>query len=102
MVAYPEKDHFVECFPCRPNDRACHIAKMFDDKEPTFFFVYDVFFSTLGVRFTFSQFEVKCLDFINIALTQLHPNNWTFILAFEILMKFLGAVPSIGILFSLF
>ena len=34
--------------------------------------------------------------------TQLDPNNWAFIRAFEILMDSLGAILSIGILFSLF
>ena len=93
-IAYPGKDHFVECLPCKPSDhQACHIAKLSNDKEPTFFFVYDVFFSTLGFKLPFSSFEVECLDFINVALTQLHPNSWVFIQAFEILMEFLCAVP---------
>ena len=78
------------------------VIKVFDDKEPNFFFGYDIFFSALSVRLPFTPFEVKCLDFINVAPTQLHPNSWAFVQAFEVLMEFLGTVPSIGVLFSLF
>ena len=74
-VTRPEQEHFVDCLPCKPSGRACHIAKVFDDKELTFFFVCDVLFSSLGIRLPFTPFEVECLDFINIALTQLHPNS---------------------------
>ena len=74
-VAYPRKEHFVECLLYRPNNWAYHIGKLSDDKELIFFFIYDVFFST---------FEVECLDLINVYLTQLYPNSW----AFEILVDF--------------
>ena len=100
-VAHRGHEYFVECFPCKPNDQACHIAKLFYDKEPTFFFVDDILFSTLGIRLPFSLFEVECLDFIAVAPTHLHPNSWAFIRAFEALMEFLGAASSIGILFFL-
>lgn len=72
-VARSSWEHFVECLPCKPIDRAYHIDKLSDDKESDFFFVYNVFFSILSVRLHFTPFEVECLDFINVAPTQLYP-----------------------------
>ena len=69
------KEHLVVCPPCKPNDRVCHINRAFDDIEPNFFFVRDVFFTTLGLRLPFTNFEVKCLNFVNVAPSQLYSNS---------------------------
>ena len=46
------------------------------------------------------------LDFhliqMNVATVQLHLNSWIFVLAFEILMEFLGVEPAINIFFMFF
>ncbi|QHO06822.1 uncharacterized protein DS421_14g458140 [Arachis hypogaea] len=56
----------------------------------------------LGVRFLFSDFECGVLSQLNCAPTQLHPNSWTFVWAFECLMEYLGCYPSLALFFSLF
>ena len=101
-IAHLTKEHFVVCFPCKPNDWVCHIGKLTDDKEPVFLFVYDIFFSTLGVRLPFTPFEAKCLDFINVTPSEIHPNSWAFIRAFEVLTELLDAILTIRVLLFLF
>ena len=96
------KEHFVICSPCRPSDRVCHINKTSDDSSPNFFFVYDVFFTTLGLRLPYTDFEVECLNYINVAPSQLHLNSWVFIRSFEVLIGYLGTVLTTRVLFSLF
>ncbi|MED6114593.1 hypothetical protein PIB30_081809 [Stylosanthes scabra] len=44
----------------------------------------------------------KVLTQMNCAPSQLHPNSWAFIKAFEVLMEFLERQPSLGLFFSLF
>ena len=89
-IACSEKEHFVICSPYRPNDQVYHVNKSFNNSVPIFFFVYDVFFTTLGLRLPFTDFEVEHLNFINVAAFQLYPTSWAFIQSFEILMQFLG------------
>ena len=76
-ITHSGEDHLVIYSPCKLNDRVCHINKASNDLEPNFFFVYDVFFSTLGLRLPFIDFEIDYLNFLNIVLSQLHPNSWT-------------------------
>ena len=82
-IAHSRKEHFVICSPYRPNDQVCHVNKAFDDSLPNFFFIYYVFFTTLGLRlpFTdpFTDFEIECLNNINVAPSQLHLDSWAFI-----------------------
>ncbi|QHN95762.1 TMV resistance protein N [Arachis hypogaea] len=47
-------------------------------------------------------FECKVLIQFNCAPSQLHPNSWAFLRAFEVLMNFLNVAPSLNVFFSLF
>ncbi|RDX70359.1 hypothetical protein CR513_50404, partial [Mucuna pruriens] len=47
-------------------------------------------------------FERSMLRALNIAPTQLHPNNWGFVRAFELLCEDWGRAPSLGVFFWFF
>jgi len=63
-----------------------------------FFFLYQTVFKRTGLRLPFSGFEREFLTEINVALSQLHPNNW----AFEILSGYLGLLPSVDLFLHFF
>jgi len=67
-----------------------------------FFFLYQTMFKRTGLRLPFSGFERELLTEINVAPAQLHPNNWAFIRAFEILNGYLGLLPSVDIFLHFF
>ncbi|QHO19251.1 uncharacterized protein DS421_11g327240 [Arachis hypogaea] len=56
-------------------------ASQFDDKESVKLF--GCLFTELGVRLPFTEFECGVLYWLNCAPTQLHPNSWGFVRAFE-------------------
>ena len=65
-------------------------------------FMYDTLFLNQGnIWLPFTQFECASLNQVNVAPSLLHPNNWAFIRAFEVLMEFLVAEPIICV-FSYF
>ncbi|XP_072065650.1 uncharacterized protein [Arachis hypogaea] len=87
----------IELLPCERDDRVCHRR---DDWS--FFFMYSCLFTELGVRLPFTDFECGVLYWLNCAPTQLHPNSWGFVRAFEVLMELLECPPSLRLFFSLF
>ncbi|RDX58495.1 hypothetical protein CR513_62187, partial [Mucuna pruriens] len=50
-------------------------------------------FSKLGIRLPFFVFECAILRALNMALTQLHPNSWAFVKAFELLCEDMEREP---------
>ncbi|MED6133968.1 hypothetical protein PIB30_033102 [Stylosanthes scabra] len=48
------------------------------------------------------KFECAVLRQLNCAFSQIHPNSWGFIRAFEVLMEYLQEEPSLGLFFYLF
>ncbi|MED6223055.1 hypothetical protein PIB30_070289 [Stylosanthes scabra] len=67
-----------------------------------FFFMYTTVFLDIRVRFPFTVFECGVLTQLKCAPTQIHPNAWTFISGFEILMEYLGMKPLLEFFFSFF
>ncbi|RDX96311.1 hypothetical protein CR513_21027, partial [Mucuna pruriens] len=61
-----------------------------------FFYLYGTLHLKLGVKLPFTHFEQVVLRVLNVAPTQLHPNNWAFVRAFELLCEDLGQAPSLG------
>ncbi|RDX72008.1 hypothetical protein CR513_48568, partial [Mucuna pruriens] len=53
--------------------------------EVAYFYLYDTLPLKLGVHLPFTHFERLILHVLNIVLTQLHPNSWAFVWAFELL-----------------
>ncbi|MED6146600.1 hypothetical protein PIB30_035984 [Stylosanthes scabra] len=91
------QDIKIEFLPCSSVDRVCHEGKGAD-----WFFMYTCVFAEIGVRFPFTEFECAVLRQLNCAPSQIHPNSWAFIRAFEVLMEYLQEEPSLGLFFFLF
>ncbi|RDY08987.1 hypothetical protein CR513_06723, partial [Mucuna pruriens] len=53
-------------------------------------------FSKLGLKLPFTSFKQTILRALNVVPTQLHPNSWAFVRAFELLCEDLGRAPSLG------
>ncbi|MED6226543.1 hypothetical protein PIB30_104763, partial [Stylosanthes scabra] len=87
----------VEFLPCLPNDRVCERRE-----DVAYYYVYVGVMADLKVKFPFTKFECQVLTQMNCAPSQLHPNSWAFIRAFEVLMEFLECQPSLGLFFSFF
>ncbi|MED6117492.1 hypothetical protein PIB30_110459 [Stylosanthes scabra] len=83
------QDIKIEFLPCSSIDRVCHEGKGAD-----WFFMYTCVFAEIGVRFPFTEFECAVLRQLNCASSQIHPNSWAFIRAFEVLMEYLQEEPS--------
>ncbi|MED6174322.1 hypothetical protein PIB30_068004 [Stylosanthes scabra] len=75
----------------------CHEGRGAD-----WFFMYTYVFAEIGVPFPFREFECAVLRQLNCALSQIHPNSWGFIRAFEVLMDYLQEEPSLGLFFYMF
>ncbi|RDX99007.1 hypothetical protein CR513_18007, partial [Mucuna pruriens] len=58
--------------------------------------------SSSGITLPFTTFERSVLCALNIAPTQLHPNNWAFVRTFELLSEDLGREPYLGVFFWFF
>ncbi|MCH99581.1 hypothetical protein A2U01_0020595 [Trifolium medium] len=69
---------------------------------PTTFYMYISLFTHLGVLLPFTSFECEVLRFANVAPSQLHPNSWSFVRAFEILCSALEVEPSVPVFFSFY
>ncbi|MED6176846.1 hypothetical protein PIB30_092200 [Stylosanthes scabra] len=87
----------IESVPCSALDRVCHEGRGAD-----WFFMYTCVFAEIGVRFPITEFECAVLRQLNCAPSQIHPNSWGFIRAFEVLMDYLQEEPSLGLFFYLF
>src|SRR4051812_29499209 len=54
------------------------------------FAMYEYVFKELGFRLPFSDFQKSMMAFLNLAPSQLHPNAFAFMRAFEIVCSYLG------------
>ncbi|KAL5097835.1 hypothetical protein RYX36_002162 [Vicia faba] len=79
----------LACLPCSEEERVCWHAD-----EPHFIYMYEFLFEKLLISLPFSKFQCHVLATLNVAPSQLHPNTWGFIRAFEILCSCVGVEPS--------
>jgi hypothetical protein len=71
--------------------------------EPAFFYMYTNFIKDFHLYFPFTEFQLSMLRVLNVAPTQLSPNNWSFIKAFELVCFGLDIVaPSVAVFFSFY
>ncbi|MED6216056.1 hypothetical protein PIB30_004087 [Stylosanthes scabra] len=63
-------------------ERVCYY-NLGHPEERHFIYMYKCLFSKLGVRLPFTQFEQDVLYECRVAPTQLHPNSWGFMKAFQ-------------------
>ena len=66
-----------ELVSCSANDRICSRT---DSKS---FFFYADLIRVLGVTLPFTDIEMKVLNELGLAPSQLHPNTWSFLRAFQ-------------------
>ena len=59
-------------------------------------------FKKVKLRFPFTRFERELLIELDIAPAQLHPNNWAFVRAYQILCAHLGHPSSVDVFLYLF
>ncbi|RDX69400.1 hypothetical protein CR513_51487, partial [Mucuna pruriens] len=86
----------VRVSPCRVGESISTTTPV--DHKPCFY-LYDTLHSKLGVKLPFSHFERAMLQALNIASTQLHPNGWAYVRAFELLCEDLKKAPTLGVFF---
>lgn len=72
-----------------------------DDDFP-FVCLYKAMFKDLDIRLPFFTFQCDVLCRLNVALTQLHPNSWAFLRAFETLCAELYITPTSSKLFHFY
>ncbi|CAJ2679794.1 unnamed protein product [Trifolium pratense] len=73
-----------------------------NDTPPAYFYLYTNVIQPLNIWLPFTAFEAEMLKVINVAPTQLHPNSWAFIKAFEVMCLGFNLDPSIGVFFSFY
>ncbi|RDX83554.1 hypothetical protein CR513_35514, partial [Mucuna pruriens] len=83
----------VRVSPCRPREL---VSSSLSAEGKPYFYLYDTLHSKLGIKLPFSHFERAVLQVLNVAPTQLHPNGWAFVRAFELLYEDLGKAPTLG------
>ncbi|PNY05504.1 hypothetical protein L195_g001956 [Trifolium pratense] len=71
-------------------------------EEPHYFYMYGDVIRALNLWFPFTCFEDTVLRILNVAPTQLHPNSWAFIKAFELVCLGLNLEPRLGVFFSFY
>jgi len=67
---------------------------MFPLPPHKFTYMYITLFKKLRLRLPFNTFEKELLTLLNESHCQLHPNNWAFICAFQVLCTHFGITPS--------
>jgi hypothetical protein len=67
-----------------------------------FTYVYECFFTKLGVRLPYTDFQCEILRVLNIAPTQLHPGLRAFLRSFEVICGGIRFSPSTYVSFSFF
>lgn len=92
-----EEDYILEA--PSPSERVCYLNH---GRGPNWMWMYDVLITKFGIRIPFTHFQVTILKWTEATPSQLHPNNWGMIRAFEITYVYLSVPPSPDALFSLF
>ncbi|MED6142797.1 hypothetical protein PIB30_000996 [Stylosanthes scabra] len=82
-------------------ERICYY-NLLHPEERHFIYMYECLFSKLGVRVPFTQFEQDVLYECRVAPSQLHPNSWGFMKAFQTACWYLYLDLSLRVFFYFF
>jgi len=64
--------------------------------------MYEVVFKDIGLRLPFSDFKREMLHWTKLSPSQIHPNSYAFMRAFELVCDYLRIPASKNVLFSFF
>ncbi|QCD92654.1 hypothetical protein DEO72_LG5g722 [Vigna unguiculata] len=78
------EDGFLRVKVCAGNERVCHGK---GGAKVDFFYVYACFFHDLGLIVPFADWQMVVLREIRCAPTQIHPNAWASMQAFDVLCR---------------
>ncbi|PNX65922.1 hypothetical protein L195_g054788 [Trifolium pratense] len=81
------------------SDEGQRVCSSFDKHG---FAMYEFVFKELGFRLPFNPLVIGVLQTLRVAPSQLHPNSWAFILAFEHLCAYRNVHPSLPLFFRVF
>ncbi|MED6133740.1 hypothetical protein PIB30_030957 [Stylosanthes scabra] len=76
------EENQYELVPPNSEERVCYY-NLLHPEERYFIYMYECLFSKLDVRVSFTQFEQDILYKCRVASSQLHPNSWGFMKAFQ-------------------
>jgi hypothetical protein len=85
---------------CVDSERVCFNKEKNDSLD--FCYFYETFFTRLGMKLPLSSFECEVLNWLNVSPSQLHPNSWAFVRAFERVLIYYGLEPSAALFFCFF
>ena len=68
-------------------------------EQDKWFYFYAKVLEDMFIRIPFTDFKVDVLKMVNVASSQLRPNSWGFIKAFEMICEVLDVTPTIGLFF---
>lgn len=95
-----EHEEDVILKPCSKRDRVNMVVA--DDSLIRYFYFHFPVICDLGVLINFTLFEVEFLTIVNVAPSEIMPNVWGIIRAFEMLCLLLVVPPTIRVSFSFY
>ena len=93
-----ETNTYSFCLP-EEEEPVCSVR---EGSHNSFFFFYVDYITRLGIHFPFSEFQTAILEFLGVAPSQLHPNGWGYVIAFEWFCKMLGLPCTTSMFFYFF
>jgi hypothetical protein len=69
---------------------------------PHYIYMFSKVMEHLHLTLPFTNFEVEMLNALNVAPTQLHPNGWAFVRAFELVCLGLDLEPRLGVFYHFY
>jgi hypothetical protein len=71
-------------------------------QPPHYFYKYTKVMEALNLSLPFTDFGLAILNVLNVSPTQLHPNGWAFVRAFELVCLGLDLEPRLGVFFHFY
>ena len=70
--------------------------------EDHVFPMYEVVFKDMDFQLPFSDFQWEVLRWTKLSPSQIHPNSYAFMRAFELVCQYLGVPPFKNVFFTIF
>lgn len=85
---------------CHPREPICNRPSKPDEED--YFFMYEAVINRIGAKIPFTSFECAVLTTLNVAPSQMLPNGWGFMRAFQILCRHHQLTPTCRLFFFFF